>query len=90
MYLVLETCSQLQLVPRVYKKAADTRVDMYAKQFLIFVLVVGIWADARRSAADIEGDAVLEGSAPPAAGLPVHLLCALPGLAPLSAPSWGG
>ena len=84
MYLVLETCSQQQLVPRIYKKAADTRVDLYAKQFLIFVLVVGIWADSRaRNALGIEGEAVRGDDEPPAAGLPMYLLLALPGLAPL-------
>jgi hypothetical protein len=82
--LLLETCSQQLLMPRVYKKRNDTLVDLCSKQFLVAVLAVAMWSDALERTRHAEGEplgADIDTQTPP--GLLFQVVYGLPGLAPL-------
>jgi hypothetical protein len=83
LYLLLESCSQLLLQPRVYKKSKDTVVDLCAKLFLVAVLMLAMWTDGLEAGSGAEGEPVRATSKPLAPSLLLQLLAGLPGLAPL-------
>jgi hypothetical protein len=79
-FLLLETVVVGSLKPRVYKKFADTKVEIAAKTFLVAVLVVGLYSDSLSSVL-AEGDAIPADNAycknfPASGGGPFGVNCA--------------
>jgi hypothetical protein len=84
LYLLLESCSQLLLQPRVYKKSKDTVVDLCAKLFLVAVLMLAMWTESLEAGSNAEGEPVRATSKMLTPSLLLQLLAGLPGLAPLA------